>query len=214
MLARRAPWQLACVKHIHLLPLNLLSNLTNQGRTLLLLGVLSACASNDEQGAPWDTPAGEDGPESFTVDAALPPSSVVSPGTASPTRPTTPPSSSAGSSSSGTSSSGTAVSSSDRDAGSSPPRNDAGGAAGGGDIDDLIGGLFGDGDAAARPSGDGGMSGEWTLDPDSAEECPPEPPPIPIVGGACLGVYYTCNWRNAAGDTYFCTCDWVHWLCI
>jgi hypothetical protein len=55
---------------------------------------------------------------------------------------------------------------------------------------------------------------DYKLEPDSDPECPPEPPPIPIIGGACLGVYYTCNWKNPAGETYTCTCDWVHWLCI
>jgi hypothetical protein len=56
--------------------------------------------------------------------------------------------------------------------------------------------------------------GEWTLNPDSAEPCPAEPPPIPIIGGACLGIYFGCGWTHPDGRTYSCVCDWVHWLCI
>jgi hypothetical protein len=218
MRRRRSPWQLAHVKHIHLLPPNLPASLTNRCRALVLLGLLSGCASGGEEGTPWDAPTGQDGTESSTADAGFSPSSVGT-GSSGSTPSTTSSSgtnSSGSASSSGSSTGGSDAVSSDRDAGTTTTRSDASSASGGGDIDDLIGGLFGDGDAATKPppSGDGGASGEWTLEPDSADECPPEPPPIPIVGGACLGLYYTCNWRNAAGETYFCTCDWVHWLCI
>jgi hypothetical protein len=73
--------------------------------------------------------------------------------------------------------------------------------------------LFGNKDAGTfTPPPDGG--GEWTLKADSAPECPPEPPPIPIIGGACLGIYYSCGWTNPAGQTYSCVCDWIHWLCL
>jgi hypothetical protein len=60
----------------------------------------------------------------------------------------------------------------------------------------------------------GTSPGEWTLNPDSAEPCPAEPPPIPIIGGACLGIYFGCGWTHPDGRTYSCVCDWIHWLCI
>ncbi|MFM2418671.1 MAG: hypothetical protein RL385_3394 [Pseudomonadota bacterium] len=67
-------------------------------------------------------------------------------------------------------------------------------------------------DAGSSPPPEGG--GKWTLNADSADECPDEPPPIPIIGGACLGIYYGCGWTNESKQTYSCVCDWVHWLCI
>jgi hypothetical protein len=45
-------------------------------------------------------------------------------------------------------------------------------------------------------------------------DCPAEPPPIPIIGGLCAGIYYGCGWTNQSGQQYSCICDWVHWLCI
>ncbi|MFM2418151.1 MAG: hypothetical protein RL385_2874 [Pseudomonadota bacterium] len=67
-------------------------------------------------------------------------------------------------------------------------------------------------DAGTNPPPAGG--GKWTLNADSADECPDEPPPIPIIGGACLGIYYGCGWTNESKQTYSCVCDWVHWLCV
>lgn len=56
--------------------------------------------------------------------------------------------------------------------------------------------------------------GGWKLKPDSAKECPAEPPPLPIIGGLCTGIYFFCGWTNDKGQQYTCTCDWIHWLCI
>jgi len=67
-------------------------------------------------------------------------------------------------------------------------------------------------DAGTNPPPEGG--GKWTLNTDSADDCPAEPPPIPIIGGACLGIYFGCGWTNESKQTYSCVCDWVHWLCI
>jgi hypothetical protein len=119
-----------------------------------------------------------------------------------------------------------AGSSAPKDAGASKPdatvsgdggNRDAAVPGGGGlNIDDLITGLFGDGGAPAdggfTPPPDGG--GEWSLNPGSFVDCPPEPPPIPIIGGLCAGIYYGCGWTNQSGQQYSCICDWVHWLCI
>jgi hypothetical protein len=55
---------------------------------------------------------------------------------------------------------------------------------------------------------------DWKLKPGSAQECPPEPPPIPIIGGLCAGIYFMCGWETSDGRQYSCTCDWVHYLCI
>lgn len=56
--------------------------------------------------------------------------------------------------------------------------------------------------------------GAWTLNADSAPDCPAEPPPIPLLGGFCLGFYWPCGWTNASGQVYSCICDLVHYLCI
>lgn len=72
--------------------------------------------------------------------------------------------------------------------------------------------LFGGGDGGMNPPPAG--ENVWTLNADSAPECPDEPPPIPIIGGACLGIYFACGWTNQHGQVYSCICDWVHWLCI
>lgn len=66
-------------------------------------------------------------------------------------------------------------------------------------------------DASVPPPTDGG---KWTLKAGSAPECPEEPPPIPLLGGLCLGVYWSCGWENEAGEQYSCVCDWVHYLCL
>lgn len=44
--------------------------------------------------------------------------------------------------------------------------------------------------------------------PDNPAECPATAPENPI--GDCLGlpIYLECNY-----GTYFCVCDWYHWLC-
>lgn len=77
----------------------------------------------------------------------------------------------------------------------------------------LLDDLFGPGaDAGFTPPGPTG--GEWKLADGSFAECPAEPPPIPIIGGPCLGIYFDCNWTHESGATYTCVCDWVHWLCI
>lgn len=91
-----------------------------------------------------------------------------------------------------------------------------GGSAGFIGLDGLFGGNGADGGAGSPPvSGDAGENAEgWTLNADSAKECPAVPPPIPIVGGICVGVYFGCGWTNAAGQQYSCICDWIHWLCI
>jgi hypothetical protein len=85
-------------------------------------------------------------------------------------------------------------------------------------LDDLINGFFKDSgapspDASFNPPPDGG-GGAWKLNPGSFQDCPKEPPPIPIIGGLCAGVYYGCGWTNGAGQQYSCICDWIHWLCI
>jgi len=93
---------------------------------------------------------------------------------------------------------------------------DAGAPASTDEIGDLIDDLFGGGGAA----GDAGFTppdpagGAWSLDDGSAAECPAEPPPIPIIGGPCIGIYFSCSWSNPGGEVYTCICDWVHWLCI
>lgn len=84
-------------------------------------------------------------------------------------------------------------------------------------LDDLINGFFKDSGAPKADAGftappDGG--GAWKLNPGSFQDCPPEPPPIPIIGGLCAGVYYGCGWTNGSGQQYSCICDWIHWLCI
>ncbi len=56
--------------------------------------------------------------------------------------------------------------------------------------------------------------GKWTLKSGSAPDCPPEPPPIPLLGGVCLGVYWACGWENEAKEQYSCVCDWVHYICL
>lgn len=106
-----------------------------------------------------------------------------------------------------------------------PMGRDAGGALDLGGILDGLGGLL-DGDnkdggaASGSSDGDAGFTppstdgGEWTLDDGSFVDCPAEPPPIPIVGGLCAGVYFFCTWTNESGQKYTCTCDWVHWLCL
>jgi hypothetical protein len=81
----------------------------------------------------------------------------------------------------------------------------------------LLGGLFGDAgappkDAGFTPPPDGG--GAWKLNEGSFVDCPAEPPPIPIIGGLCAGIYYGCGWTSQSGQQYSCICDWVHWLCI
>lgn len=79
-----------------------------------------------------------------------------------------------------------------------------------------FGSLFPSGtpDSSVAPSsGDAGASG-WKLNADSAKECPQEPPPLPIIGGLCVGIYWMCGWTNAQGQKYSCTCDWIHYLCI
>lgn len=76
-------------------------------------------------------------------------------------------------------------------------------------LDDVFGGA---GDAGFTPPA--AASGAWKLDDGSAPECPAEPPPIPIIGGPCLGIYFSCGWTDTSGATYTCICDWVHWLCI
>jgi hypothetical protein len=83
-------------------------------------------------------------------------------------------------------------------------------------LDGIFGGGGADGGAGAvNPNADAGENAEgWTLNADSAKECPAVPPPIPIVGGICVGVYFSCGWTSAAGKKYSCTCDWIHWLCI
>lgn len=84
-------------------------------------------------------------------------------------------------------------------------------------LDDLIGSFFKDSgapaaDASFTPPPEGG--GEWKLNPGSFVDCPKEPPPIPIIGGLCAGIYYGCGWTNTKGQQYSCICDWIHWLCI
>jgi hypothetical protein len=193
------------VHHIHLPPLGLLSRLA-------LVGLLSACGSGpSDEDVNLDAQPGSDAQVSFPEFDASVAQVPVSTGTS--TSPVRPGSSSGTTSSSSTST--TAASSSDAGTRPSAAGSDASAQSGSADIDGLIGDLFGDSDGGFKPPpGDGGASGDWKLEPDSDQDCPPEPPPIPIVGGACLGLYYTCNWRNSAGDTYFCTCDWVHWLCV
>ena len=89
------------------------------------------------------------------------------------------------------------------------PINDAGG------IVDADGGVH-------KPVDDAGTGsipaptdgGKWTLKSGSAPDCPEEPPPIPLLGGLCLGVYWACGWENEAKEQYSCVCDWVHYLCL
>jgi hypothetical protein len=101
---------------------------------------------------------------------------------------------------------------------SSTPAMDSGAKKDGGNpLDDLIGEFFKDSgapnaDASFTPPPEGG--GEWKLNPGSFVDCPKEPPPIPLIGGLCAGIYYGCGWTNTKGDQYSCICDWVHWLCI
>jgi hypothetical protein len=100
---------------------------------------------------------------------------------------------------------------------SSTPSLDAGAKDAGDPLGDILGTIFKDSgapdpDAGFKPPPDGG--GEWKLNPGSFVDCPPEPPPIPIIGGLCAGIYYGCGWTNTKGDQYSCVCDWVHWLCI
>lgn len=67
-------------------------------------------------------------------------------------------------------------------------------------------------DDASVPAPEGG--GAWKLKQGSAPECPEEPPPIPLLGGLCLGIYWSCGWENEQGQQYSCVCDWVHYLCL
>lgn len=95
-----------------------------------------------------------------------------------------------------------------------------------GDAGGFLGGLFGGGDGSVAdagwkpPPGDRPDAGSadnpegWTLNPDSFKDCPALPPPIPIIGGLCAGVYFGCGWTSAKGAKYSCVCDWIHWLCI
>ena len=137
----------------------------------------------------------------------------------------------AGSSTSGLGSVGSDAGSSRPDASSSTGKLDAGSDAGSSNgldiagLGGLLGGLFGDAGAppkdASGPHSDGGEftpppsgGGAWKLNPGSFVDCPAEPPPIPIIGGLCAGIYYGCGWTNQSGQQYSCICDWVHWLCI
>lgn len=94
------------------------------------------------------------------------------------------------------------------------------------DAGGFIGGLIGGGDASATDAGwspppgqqpDAGTADNpegWKLNADSYKDCPALPPPIPIIGGLCAGIYFGCGWTSAKGAKYSCTCDWIHWLCI
>jgi hypothetical protein len=166
------------------------------------------------------------GSPSVSYDASSTPSVTSDAGTS-----WTTPGVDASSSTSGLGSVGSDAGSSRPDASSSTGKLDAGkdsGSAGGLDIASLgglLGGLFGDAGAppkdASGPHTDGGEftpppsgGGTWKLNPGSFVDCPPEPPPIPIIGGLCAGIYYGCGWTNQSGQQYSCICDWVHWLCI
>jgi hypothetical protein len=67
------------------------------------------------------------------------------------------------------------------------------------------------GTGSIPPPTDGG---KWTLKSGSAPDCPPEPPPIPLLGGVCIGFYWQCGWENEAKQQYSCVCDLVHYLCV
>lgn len=80
--------------------------------------------------------------------------------------------------------------------------------------------------SAAPPAASGGTAGAAPLpdlddilpplstpetripSPNNPAECPAEAPENPV--GDCLGlpIYLECNY-----GTYFCVCDWYHWLC-
>ena len=49
---------------------------------------------------------------------------------------------------------------------------------------------------------------DYTPSPDNPPECPKEAPENPIGDCAGLPVYLECVY-----GTYYCLCDWVHWLC-
>ncbi|MDD9947360.1 MAG: hypothetical protein OXU20_40350 [Myxococcales bacterium] len=51
--------------------------------------------------------------------------------------------------------------------------------------------------------------GDRTPNPNNPPECPAVAPDNPL--GPCVGlpVYLECDYT-----TYYCICDWVHWLCI
>jgi hypothetical protein len=179
---------------------------------VLLLLALSSCGAEPRDETPWATPERDAQVALTTLDAAV----ATSPGTGGGTTASAPASGSPTSTRNDSDASVASPPRSANDASAAPaPRNDAGSASSGAsEIDDLLGGLFGGNDGGAATDAAASTSGEWKLVPGSAPECPPEPPPIPIIGGACLGLYYACDWQNAAGETYTCICDWVHWLCI
>jgi hypothetical protein len=63
-------------------------------------------------------------------------------------------------------------------------------------------------DAALPPLFPEPAPGDRTPSPDNPPECPAVAPDNPI--GPCVGlpVYLECSY-----GTYFCVCDWIHWLC-
>lgn len=179
-----------------------------------LLALLSACADGPDAELP-DPPAdaGVTIVEREATTAPSPPSSGTTGPAQSAGADSSLPAQAPVSGSSGTDA-GTEAVTSAREAGTRPTSPDAAtGTPSQNEIDSLIDSLLGASDGGSA-NGDGGASGEWKLEPDSAPECPADPPPIPIIGGPCLGIYYFCGWKNPAGETYTCTCDWVHWLCI
>ncbi len=189
---------------------------SRQARAFAWLALLAACADGPDGEQP--DPAADAGITVVEREAGAPTSTPSSGGTTGPVQSarddSSVPAQTPTSATSGTDS-GTQPASSTRDAGTRPTSADtASGTPSQNEIDSLIDALLGATDGGSSASGDGGASGEWKLEPDSAPECPADPPPIPIIGGPCLGIYYFCGWKNPAGETYTCTCDWVHWLCI